>query len=183
MDACVLYPAPLRDLLVELAAGGGLYRAKWTEQIHDEWIRNLLEDRPDIKPEQIYRTRDLMNRAVPDCLVDGYQDLLPSLALPDEDDRHVLAAAIVSASDAIVTFNVKDFPKPVLDKYLLDVIHPDDFIFHQFGIDNAAVLVSVQRCRARLRNPPRSAAEYLDTLERQGLPKTVGHLRAYAGVV
>nr|WP_292345916.1 PIN domain-containing protein [Mesorhizobium sp.] len=183
MDACVLYPAPLRDLLVELAAGGGLYRAKWTEQIHDEWIRNLLQNRPDLKPEQIYRTRDLMNRAVLDCLVDGYQDLLPSLALPDENDRHVLAAAIVSAFDAIVTFNFRDFPKPVLDKYQLDLIHPDDFIFQQFGIDNAAVLVSVQRCRARLRNPPRSAAEYLDTLERQGLPKTVGHLRAYAGVI
>ncbi|WFP61602.1 hypothetical protein [Mesorhizobium sp. WSM4904] len=91
--------------------------------------------------------------------------------------------AIVSASDAIVTFNVKDFPKLVLDRYLLDVVHPDDFIFHQFGIDDAAVLVSVQRCRARLKNPPRSAAEYLDTLERQGLPKTVGHLRAYAGVI
>lgn len=124
-----------------------------------------------------------MNRAVLDCLVDGYQDLLPSLALPDENDRHVLAAAIVSAFDAIVTFNFRDFPKPVLDKYQLDLIHPDDFIFQQFGIDNAAVLVSVQRCRARLRNPPRSAAEYLDTLERQGLPKTVGHLRAYAGVI
>ncbi|WP_338011955.1 hypothetical protein [Mesorhizobium sp. ORS 3428] len=87
------------------------------------------------------------------------------------------------SSDAIVTFNFKDFPKPVLDKYKLDLIHPDDFIFHQIGIDNAAVLVSVQKCRARLRNPPRSAAEYLDTLERQGLPKTVGHLRAYAGVI
>nr|WP_244508076.1 PIN domain-containing protein [Mesorhizobium sp. ORS 3428] len=78
-----------------MAAGGGLYRAKWTEEIHDEWIRNLLRDRPDLKPEQVYRTRDLMNRAVPDCLVDGYQELLPSLALPDENDRHVLAAAIV----------------------------------------------------------------------------------------
>ncbi|MDX8466030.1 hypothetical protein RFM26_10095 [Mesorhizobium sp. VK23B] len=94
------------------------------------------------------------DRAVPDCLVDGYQDLLPSLALPDENDRHVLAAAIVSAADAIVTFNLRDFPKPVLDKYHLDLIHPDDFIFQQFGIDNAVVLVSVQRCRARLRNLP-----------------------------
>lgn len=168
---------------MELAAGGGLYRAKWTEDIHEEWIRSVLADRADLKPEQLHRTRELMNRAVPDCLVEGYEELIPCLHLPDENDRHVLAAAILSASDAIVTFNLKDFPKPILERYQLDLIHPDDFIFHQFGIDDAAVLVSVQRCRERLKNPPKSGAEYLDTLEKQGLPKTVGHLRAYAGVI
>ncbi|WP_455189854.1 PIN domain-containing protein [Foliimonas ilicis] len=173
----------MRDFLLELAAGVGLYRAKWTEQIHEEWIRNVLKDRPDLDAENIHRTRDLMNRAVPDCLVEGYEELIPSLELPDANDRHVLAAAILSASDAIVTFNLKDFPKPVLDRYQLELIHPDDFIFHQFGIDDAAVLVSVQRCRERLKNPPKNANEYLDTLEKQGLPKTVGHLRAYAGVI
>lgn len=179
----MLYPAPLRDLLVELATGGRLYRAKWTDCIHDEWTGNVLQNRIDLKPEQIQRTRELMNRAVADCLVAGYENLLPLLDLPDPDDRHVLAAAIVSASDAIVTFNLKDFPKSTLDQYQIELLHPDDFIFHQFGIDDAAVLVSVQRCRERLKNPTKSAAEYLDTLERQGLPKTVGHLRAYTGVI
>ncbi|WP_425294812.1 PIN domain-containing protein [Neomesorhizobium albiziae] len=146
-------------------------------------MTNLLAARPDLKLEQIHRTRDLMNRAVPDCLVYGYQDLIPCLQLPDENDRHVLAAAIVSASDAIVTFNLKDFPKPTLENYQLELIHPDDFIFHQFGIDDASVLASVQRCRERLKNPTKTAAEYLDTLEKQGLPKTVAHLRAYAAVI
>ena len=103
--------------------------------------------------------------------MEGYEELIPCLQLPDENDRHVLAAAIVSASDAIVTFNLKDFPKPALVRYQIDLIHPDDFIFHQFGIDDAAVLVSVQKCRERLKNPPKSAVEYLDTLEKQGLPK------------
>nr|WP_244661810.1 PIN domain-containing protein [Mesorhizobium huakuii] len=173
----------MRDLLLELAAGGSLYRAKWTEDIHDEWTRNLAKDRPDLKPEQIARTRDLMNRSVPDCLVEGYQELIPSLTLPDENDRHVRAAAIVSAADAIVTFNLKDFPKPVLDKYLLDLIHPDEFIFNQFGINDAAVLMSAQRCRLRLKNPPKTVSEYLDMLEMQGLPKTVSRLRTYAGVI
>lgn len=102
---------------------------------------------------------------------------------PDENDRHVLAAAIVSAADSIITFNAKDFPKSVVERYKLDILHPDDFIFHQFGIDDAAALVSVQRCRERLKKPPRSATEYLDTLEKQGLPKTVAHLRPYAGVI
>ncbi|MGX5804511.1 hypothetical protein ACWGS9_25150 [Bradyrhizobium sp. Arg314] len=115
--------------------------------------------------------------------MERYQDLIPCLKLPDENDRHVLAAAIVSAADAIVTFNAKDFPESVLQQYQLDLIHPDDFIFHQFGIDDAAVLVSVQRCRERLKNPPRTASEYLDTLEKQSLPKTVAHLRPYAGII
>lgn len=97
----------MRDLLIELAAGGGLYRARWSEQIRDEWISALLRDGPELKPEQLQRTRELMNRAVPDCLVAGYQELVPSLQSPDERNRHVLAAAILSASDAVITFKPK----------------------------------------------------------------------------
>ncbi|MBX4899310.1 PIN domain-containing protein [Rhizobium bangladeshense] len=178
LDACVLYPAPLRDFLMELAAAG-LFRAKWSEQIHDEWIRNVLKDREDLTAEQLGRTKDLMNAAVPDSIVDGYQNLVPALSLPDADDRHVLAAAIVSSSDAIVTFNLVDFPKKAVSQYDIEVLHPDDFIFHQFGLNNAGVIIAAQRCRARLKNPPKSAAEYLETLERQGLPKTVAELREY----
>lgn len=163
---------------MELAAAG-LFRAKWSEQIHDEWIRNVLKNRKDLTPEQLSRTKDLMNAAVPDSMVDGYSDLLPALLLPDADDRHVLAAAIVSSSDAIVTFNLSDFPRKTVSKYDIEVLHPDDFIFHQFGLNNAGVIIAAQRCRARLKNPPRTAAEYLETLERQGLPKTVGELREY----
>lgn len=182
LDACVLYPAPLRDFLMELAAAG-LFRAKWSEQIHDEWIRNLLENRDDLTAEQLGRTKDLMNATVPDCLVEGYEDLVPSLTLPDADDRHVLAAAIASSSDAIVTFNLKDFPKATVGKYNIQILHPDDFIFHQFGLNNAGVIIAAQRCRARLRNPQKTAEDYLQTLERQSLPKTVGELREYLSVL
>jgi hypothetical protein len=66
-DACVLYPAPLRDFLIELAAGG-LFRAKWTDEIHEEWIGNLLANRPDLDRGKLETTRNLMNRAVIDCL-------------------------------------------------------------------------------------------------------------------
>lgn len=182
LDACVLYPAPLRDFLMELAAAG-LFRAKWSEQIHDEWIRNLLENRDDLTAEQLGRTKDLMNATVPDCLVEGYEDLVPSLTLPDADDRHVLAAAIASSSDAIVTFNLKDFPKATVGKYNIQILHPDDFIFHQFGLNNAGVIIAAQRCRARLRNPQKTAEDYLQTLERQSLPKTVAELREYLSVL
>ncbi|QPB22137.1 PIN domain-containing protein [Rhizobium sp. 007] len=171
LDACVLYPAPLRDFLMELAAAGQ-FRAKWSDEIHDEWTRNVLKNRDDLTIEQLGRTKDLMNAAVPDSVVDGYSDLVPALALPDPDDRHVLAAAIVSASDAIVTFNLSDFPRKTVSQYDIEVLHPDDFIHHQFGLNNAGVIIAAQHCRARLKNPPKTASEYLETLERQGLAKS-----------
>lgn len=167
---------------MELAAGG-MFRAKWTDTIHEEWIGNLLAARPELSRAALERTRDLMNRAVPDCLVNGHETLIAGIELPDADDRHVLAAAIASGSDAIVTFNLRDFPRNLLAPFGIEPLHPDDFIHHQFGLNTAAVLIAATRCRARLRNPERTAAEYLDTLERQGLTKTVGVLRAYATVI
>jgi hypothetical protein len=89
-DACVLYPAPLRDLLIELAQTG-LFRAKWSDRILDECFSSLLEKRKDLRPENLSRTRTLMNLAVRDVLVQGYEDLIEGLDLPDPDDRHVLA--------------------------------------------------------------------------------------------
>lgn len=109
-DACVLYPAPLRDLLMRLALTD-LYRARWTDMIHDEWTRNLKRQRPDLKDEDLERTRSLMNASVRDCLVTGFQPLIPAIQLPDPDDRHVVAAAIHCGASLIVTFNLKDFPR------------------------------------------------------------------------
>ena len=92
-DACVLYPAPLKDFLMWLALSG-LYRARWTQEIHHEWKRNLLKNRSDLTLEQLDRTSQLMDLAIPDACIDGYEDLVSGLTLPDENDRHVLAAAI-----------------------------------------------------------------------------------------
>jgi hypothetical protein len=164
-------------------AAMGLFRAKWTDNIHDEWIRNLLAKRGDLEPEKLARTRELMNQAVPDGLVTGYESLIAGLDLPDENDRHVLAAAIHCNADAIVTFNLKDFPTGELAKYRIEPQHPDEFLFHQFGLNEASVLNAARRCRERLKNPPRSAAEYLLALERCGLPQSVNHLTDYVGVL
>lgn len=73
-DACVFYPACVRDLLLELAAAA-LFRVKWTDQIHDEWIQNLLRKRPDLSAEKLERTRMLINASVEDCLIEGYEHL------------------------------------------------------------------------------------------------------------
>ena len=109
-DACVLYPAPLRDLLLRLALTD-LFRARWTERIHEEWMRSVQRDRPDLTPEQLQRTRELMDLSVPGCLVTGYEGLIENLNLPDPDDRHVLAAAIRCQAGVIVTYNLKDYPQ------------------------------------------------------------------------
>ena len=108
-DANILYPAPLRDLFIRLAQAG-LVRARWTETIHDEWLRNVLKDNPQLSPERLARTRTLMNEAVRDCLVTGYEELIDSLTLPDPDDRHVLAAAIRAGAGVIVTYNLDGLP-------------------------------------------------------------------------
>ncbi len=106
-DACVFYPAQVRDLLMRVALTD-LFKARWTEQIHDEWTRNLQKNRPDIDPARIQRTRELINASVPDCLVRNYASLIPELELPDPDDRHVLAAVIRCHAGVIMTYNVTD---------------------------------------------------------------------------
>jgi hypothetical protein len=90
-DACVLYPAPLRDFLMWLGLLGR-FRARWSPQIHDEWKRNLLLNRPDLTRAQLDRTSGLMDLAIPDGLVIGHETLIAGLNLPDVDDRHVLTS-------------------------------------------------------------------------------------------
>ncbi len=175
LDANTLYPAPVRDLLLSLAVEG-LYHARWTARIHEEWVRNLTRNRPELEP-QLGALVDLMNRSVPDCLVENYEGLIAGLVLPDPDDRHVLAAAIAGHADAIVTFNLQDFPAVALDQHLIEAIHPDDFVLNQLELRPFEALAAVKKMRARLRRPPQSAAELIATLERSGLPASAAHLR------
>lgn len=80
-DACVLYPAPIRDLLIRIA-NTGVVRARWSERILDECFRNIAEQRPDLPPGALDRTRRLMCAAVPDCVVTGLEHLEHGLDLP-----------------------------------------------------------------------------------------------------
>lgn len=178
-DACVLYPAPLRDLLMHLALSG-LYRARWTERIHEEWIAALLRQRPDLSRETLEWTRQQMNAAVPDSLVHGYESLEAELQLPDPNDRHVLAAAILCRAGTIVTYNLRDFPDAVLAPLGISAQHPDQFIEHAFNIDPAAVIKAVHDHRASLKKPPKTAEELFDSYLRQGLATTVALLRPNA---
>jgi predicted nucleic acid-binding protein len=175
-DACVLYPAPLRDLLMWLALSG-LFRAKWTEQIHEEWISNVLEKRPDLNRKQLERTKQLMNQNVHDCLVTGYEQLIEGLELPDLNDRHVLATAIKSNAQVIVTFNLKDFPHQNLTKYEISAQHPDELILDLINLNSEIVCQAVNNQLNTLKNPPMTLEELLNILEKQQLLKSVELLR------
>ncbi len=152
------------------------FKARWTDQIHEEWIGALRRTRPDIPLERLARTRELMNRSVPDCLVTGYEPFIEQLTLPDPDDRHVLAAAIRCQAGVIVTLNLRHFPDEVLAPCGLSAQHPDEFLAHLFDLKPAVVCSAVQEMRAALKNPPKTAGELLDDLLRAGLPETVSLL-------
>ena len=173
-DACVLYPAPLRDLLLQLGTMG-LFRARWTDRIHEEWIRSVVATRPELA-ELLARTRELMNRAVPDCLITGFEALESVLELPDQDDRHVLAAAICAHAGVIVTYNLKDFPARALAPYHIEAQHPDQFLRHLFDLSPGALCAAVKAQRQRLKQPPVSAPDILQTFLKLGLSSTVAAL-------
>lgn len=170
LDANVIYPAGLRDMLLRLA-DRNLYRACWSAMVHEEWMQNVLNDRSDLSFDRLQRTRETMDRHFPDALVVGFEPLIDGLSLPDPDDRHVLAAAIRGRADVIVTKNLKDFPRERLDPYGIEARHPDDFDLSLFGLYQDAVLEAVRDHRAALRQPPRTPEKHLEAYESMGMTK------------
>jgi len=145
LDANVLYPARLRDLFLRLAVAGH-YRALWTERILDECFNNLLADRPDIPAEHLLRTRRLMTLAVPDAVVEDYDQLIDDLHLPDPDDRHVLAAAVTAGADLVVTANLADFPQEAIPPGITRA-GTCDFVLGLIHIDIDAVATAADQHR------------------------------------
>ncbi|MDQ2840019.1 MAG: PIN domain-containing protein [Acidobacteriota bacterium] len=181
-DANVLYPAPLRDVLMQLAITD-LFRAKWSADIHREWIEALIRNEPHRDRGALERTRDLMDTNIRDCLVTGYASLIPSLKLPDGNDRHVLAAAIVGRCDVIVTQNLKDFPDSALAPYGIAVQHPDEFLCNHLNLAQGLFCSAIQRVRCRLKNPPYTTEQYLEILTGTGLVATAAELRPFADLL
>lgn len=181
-DSCTLYPAPLRDLLMHLALTD-MYRAKWTNEIHEEWISSVLSNRKDLDRHFLERTRDKMNLYVRDCLVENYQFLIPTLTLPDPNDRHILAAAIHSSCSVIVTYNLKDFPKKIIGKHGIEAQHPDEFIINLFDLSTETVCYALKKHRISLKNPPKTTEEYLATLQKQSLKNTVEKIQEFYYII
>ncbi|MEP5730315.1 MAG: PIN domain-containing protein [Sulfitobacter sp.] len=182
LDANVLYPAPMRDVLMQLAVTD-IFKAKWSEDIHREWIDALMRNEPHRDRAALERTRDLMNQATRDCLVTGYDALIRSLDLPDPDDRHVLAAAIVGRCDVIVTQNLKDFPEDALETFGIETQHPDDFLSNHLALAPVLFCSALRKVRARLKNPPYTAEDYLAILTQQGLVATAAELEQFRELI
>lgn len=176
LDACVLYPAPVRDLLLSLA-DNGLYKPKWSTEIQDEWSRNLLLNRPDLKKGQLQLTIEAMNIAFPDSNVDKYGSLISGITLPDPNDRHVVAAAIRSKADVIVTYNLKDFPKSIEKEYDIEIQHPDIFLSNVYDLNPDKAKEAFRKMVKRLKNPPKSLIEVLDTLSKSDLKEIIEKLK------
>ena len=177
-DACVLYSAPLRGFLLSLATAK-LVEPFWSDEIQNEWTRSVSRNRPVLERHTLESTCQKMDAHFPNALVQGYESLIPTLVLPDPNDRHVLAAAIHVEADSIVTFNLSDFPKKALQPYGIEALPPEEFVLRLIQQRPERVIKVARDHRSSLKNPPKTADEYLATLEKQGLPKTVAFLREH----
>ncbi|WPF65998.1 PIN domain-containing protein [Corynebacterium sp. 22KM0430] len=176
LDANVLYPGTLRDILIRLALTGS-FQARWSDRILDEMFRNLHKNRPDIPTEKLQRTRYLMCQAVEDCLVNEHEGLIEGLSLPDPDDRHVLAAAIQCNARIIVTENKRDFPLEITHQHGIDVQNANEFLCYQIALSQPNVHQAVVQAAAALKNPPRTINDVLHSLAKSGAPTAAALLK------
>ena len=175
-DANVLYPFHLRNLFVQLGVEY-LVSPRWTDAIHDEWIRTLAAD-GRVARDRLLRTRALMLRALPEAMVSGFEHRIDSLTLPDPDDRHVLAAAIEARAEAIVTFNLQHFPAGTLARFGITAQHPDEFMCTLLAEDPEAVLAVLDAARQNLTTTAPDARSFIILLDRQGLHRFAAEIRA-----
>ena len=176
-DANVLYPPSIRDLFVRLAVAR-LVQARWTDRILDELVRSVSRARPEHE-EGVNRSRQSMEKTLPSAKVTGLQYLIPSLQLPDPDDRHVLAAAIHSGAKAIVTYNLKDFPKEILSPYDIEAWSPDIFVSSLLKYNTRSIINILKEQSKNLKNPPITFDSLLDRLNKNGLEKSIGIIRKF----
>lgn len=177
LDACVLFPMTVRDVLLTLA-DHEFFNPKWSTRLHEEWGTNLVDRRqaaglPGDVQAQVAATRQSMDRAFPDALV---QEVLPetaNVAPVDPKDRHVVMTAISARADAIVTFNLKDFAAPhLLKTFEIEVLHPDQFILDLIDLQEKRAVVAFKEMRARKQNPPWTVEALIERVRNSGLVQT-----------
>ncbi len=172
LDACVLYPAPMRDLLLYLASQK-IYHPKWSAEINEEWVRNLLLNRSDLSNAQLQKTVNAMNRAFPEANIRKAPSIIKQLILPDPNDRHVLATTIKSKAKKIITANLKDFPTNYLQQFNIQAQHPDKFLPELIDTYPEQSITAFHQQVNNLKNPPLSTEDVLNSLNKCGLEQTV----------
>ena len=177
IDACVVYGMLKTDTLMSLCSRG-LFAAKWSERIEDEWIRHLIEKMPN-KEAEIIRRRDTMRVAVPDWAVcpKGIASIEQSLQLPDMNDRHVLAAAMIGHADCIVTDDKWGFDDEIVSQYGIEIIDTDSFIVNQLDLDEYQALAALKAMRLRWKNPDATPDNFCAVFEKNKLLLTAQRLR------
>jgi hypothetical protein len=175
-DANVLFPFRVRDALFRFTEQG-LFRARWSNDILNEWTSRLLAEKPHLR-ESIESQLEAMKGAFPEAIVSGYRHLIPSLTLPDADDRHVLAAAIVCGAQNIVTENLKDFPSSVLDPLGIEAVSADDFLASTFELYPTESMTALRTMRKAYHRPAMNPSEFLLSLIASGLVKTASLAKA-----
>lgn len=181
LDTNVLYPFRMRDALFHFAEAG-LFRARWTAEILEEWRAALIKNKPQLA-ESIALQMQAIERVFPEGCVDGYQDLIEALQLPDPNDRHVLAAAIVADAEHIITENIKDFPEDAIKKYGIEAVTADDFLASTFELYPADATAALRTMRRNYNNPPINPGEFIFDLQGKGMPKLASMLKQHIDVI
>lgn len=175
LDTNVIYPILVRDLLFWFAHYD-LFTPQWSKHIFDEWVDVM--KRKGISEEEAFKRVEKANLAFPDALVRNYEGLIGSLELPDEKDRHVLAAAIKTNANVIVTNNLKDFPLPYLQSFGLSAKSADDFLTDIIDLNPKQAIKAFREMVLYKRNPDLDEYEVLELLRNQGLNDTANYLHA-----
>jgi len=175
LDTNVIYPIEIRDLLFWFAHFD-LFTVKWSQHIFDEW--ESVMERKNISQIEISKRTSIANLAFPDALVTNYESLIGSLSLPDEKDRHVLAAAIKTNANVIVTNNLKDFPNDYLATFGLSAKSADDFIADIIDLNQKKVLEAFRKLVFNRTNPDLDEYEVLDNFRKNGLLNSADYLHS-----
>lgn len=175
LDTNVIYPIEIRDLLFWFAYYD-MFTPKWSEHIFDEW-KDVMT-RKGVSIEEAIKRTERANTAFPDALVKNYSGLIESLELPDPKDRHVLAAAIKTNANVIVTNNIKDFPKEYLASFGLIAKTADDFLTDIIDLNPDQAVKAFKELVLNRRNPDLDEFQVLDILRKRGLTDTADFLHS-----
>ncbi len=181
LDADCLHKLYLRGLLIWLASYR-LYRPRWTAEILDETIRSIVRRFPSDHVKIDSHIRSMADR-FPEADIVGYQHLVGSLDCPDPEDEHVLAAAITGRVGALVTFNIKDFPKNTKELYGIDLIHPDSFLLDLVANNTGAFLDATSKWYAGYKSPVLSVQDLAEAMRELGCPNFATFLLSESQVI
>lgn len=175
LDTNVIFPFNIRDLIFWFAYSD-LFTIKWSKHIFEEWI-DVMRRKGETE-EEIKKRINSANEAFPDAKVENYESLIDSLQMRDPKDRHVLAAAIKTNANIIVTNNLKDFPEELLSIYGLSARSADDFLTDTIDLNPEIALEAFKKLVQNRRKPNLDEYQVLDRFRKNGLKQTADYLHA-----